>query len=64
MSNAPVADVTQWRKSSYSGYNGNCVETTTAGGQVLVRDSKNPGGGMLTFTPGEWAAFLSTIRKD
>lgn len=36
-----------WRKSSYSGNEGSCVElahTTTSG---AIRDSKNPAGGHL-----------------
>ena len=27
--------------------------------RVLVRDSKNPDGPVLTFTPDEWQAFLT-----
>ncbi|MCM3882224.1 DUF397 domain-containing protein [Frankia sp. R82] len=50
-----------WRKSSYSGgTGGNCVEVATLpdGGRA-VRDSKNPDGPALHFTPAEWAAFLA-----
>lgn len=32
-----------WRKSSYSGTGVNCVETGTAPGSVLIRDTKNHG---------------------
>ena len=49
----------QWRKSSHSGSNGHCVEV--AGG-VQVRDSKDPGGPVLTFTPAEWRAFIATLK--
>ncbi len=53
-----------WRKSSYSGSNGgNCVEV--AGhlpGVVAVRDSKDPGGPALAFTPGGWRAFTAAIK--
>ena len=39
-----------WRKSSYSGDNGGeCVEVATAGA-VLVRDTADRGGPVLTFT--------------
>ena len=41
---------------------GDCVEVTDSVHGVAMRDSKNPGGGVLTFTPREWAAFLSRIR--
>jgi Domain of unknown function (DUF397) len=51
-----------WRKSSKSSANGQCVEVRDRGAAIDVRDSKNPGGAVLTFTPGEWAAFLDGVR--
>jgi hypothetical protein len=51
-----------WRKSTYSGDNGGeCVEVATAGA-VLVRDTADRGGPVLTFTAGAWRAFTATIR--
>ncbi|MCM3884309.1 DUF397 domain-containing protein [Frankia sp. R82] len=53
-----------WRKSSYSGgTGGNCVEVATLpdGGRA-VRDSKQPDGPVLSFTPTEWAAFVAGAR--
>ncbi|GAA4184396.1 DUF397 domain-containing protein [Streptosporangium oxazolinicum] len=54
-----------WKKSSLSGGSGgNCVEV--AGNfpeAVAVRDSKNPAGPALVFTPGEWSAFLTTVKS-
>lgn len=58
-----------WSKSSYSaGGNGDCVEVTrvTEGGDLLgmaVRDSKNPEGGVLRFTPSEWRAFAQGVEN-
>ena len=51
-----------WRKSSYSGANGGeCVEVATAGA-VLVRDTADRGGPVLTFTTDVWRAFTAAIR--
>ena len=51
-----------WRTSSYSGSNGGeCVEVATAG-TVLVRDTADRGGPVLTFTAEAWRAFTATIR--
>ena len=32
----------QWKKSSYSGNSGNCVEVADLGTVVVIRDSKEP----------------------
>jgi hypothetical protein len=51
-----------WIKSSLSAYNGNCVEVAgLTGDTIRVRDSKNPGGGILNFTTGEWDAFIGGV---
>ena len=40
-----------WRKSSYSGANGGeCVEVATTADTVLVRDSKNRTGNVLSVS--------------
>jgi hypothetical protein len=51
-----------WRKSTYSGTNGSCVETASGDGAVMVRDTTNRDGGTLSFTAGAWLAFLGTLR--
>lgn len=54
---------TNWRKSSRSGGGDNCVEVAfAADGTVGVRDSKNPTGPVLEFTPTEWDAFAGGVR--
>ncbi len=51
-----------WTKSSRSGVNGNCVEVAfLGGGRVALRDSKDPEGPVLRFTPGEWTAFVDGV---
>lgn len=53
----------RWRKSTRSTGQGNCVEVAdNVVGTVLVRDSKDPAGPVLTFGPGAWSAFLATTR--
>ena len=61
---AAVEPAGTWIKSSYSAYTGQCVEVAgLAGETVRVRDSKNPRGGILNFTPGEWDAFIGGVRN-
>jgi hypothetical protein len=53
----------RWRKSSFSGSNGDCIEVASlAGGHVGVRDSKKTSGPCLLFSPDAWTAFLNDIR--
>ncbi len=59
-----------WRKSSYSGGNGGaCVEVAVVPGSkegsdyvITMRDSKDPDGPVLTFTPDEWKAFTLGVQ--
>ena len=53
----------EWFKSSRSTSGGDCVEVAHLEcGMVGVRDSKNPTGPALVFTPGEWDAFTVGVR--
>lgn len=53
----------KWFKSSRSGGGQDCVETAHLdSGHVGVRDSKNPHGPALVFTPSEWDAFLGGAK--
>jgi Domain of unknown function (DUF397) len=54
----------RWFKSSRSADADACVEIAHLdGGMVGVRDSKNPAGPALVFTPAEWDAFLSGAAR-
>ena len=48
-----------WVKSSFSQSEGTCVEMRTVDGAVHVRDSKDPDGPQLRFTPAEFRAWLA-----
>jgi Domain of unknown function (DUF397) len=52
----------RWRKSSYSGNGGDCVEVGGAGRGVLVRDTKDRTGPLLRFTPDAWHRFTRQVK--
>lgn len=53
----------QWFKSRRSEAGKDCVEVAwLERGHVGVRDSKNPSGPALVFTPGEWDAFTAGVH--
>ena len=55
--------LTTWRKSTFSGGNGsNCVEVGGSGPAVMVRDTKDRAGAVLTVGPDAWRAFAAAIR--
>ena len=53
-----------WMKSQRSGpTGGNCVEVAfLPGGDVAMRNSRQPDGPALIFTPAEWNAFIGGAR--
>jgi hypothetical protein len=55
-------EVGVWRKASYSGANGGgCVEVAQLPPAVVaVRDSKDPDGPKLAFSPEDWRAGSTT----
>jgi hypothetical protein len=53
-----------WRKASYSGNGGgNCVEVGNAARAVLVRDTTDRDGGMLSIPADAWHAFTASLKR-
>ena len=53
----------KWRKSSYSGHNGACVEVLLTDSVVGLRDSKNAGAGHVRLTAAGWSAFVDAVKS-
>ncbi len=51
-----------WRKSRRSAANGECVEVAVSSGRVVIRDSKNPDGMILSSAPDSFRSFLEAIK--
>jgi hypothetical protein len=61
-----MVDLSQamWRKSSYSGQTGNCVEVAVGlPGAVAVRDSKDSGGPALLLAPTTWRMLARRVKE-
>jgi len=52
----------RWRKSSYSGNGGNCVEVGTDQA-VLVRDTKDRQGPVLRVPADKWQELLTKVKS-
>jgi hypothetical protein len=65
LTQSTCVEVGVWKKSTESDASGPwCVEASGAvNGDVLVRDSKDPNGPVLCFSPDEWRAFIGGVMK-
>ena len=56
----------RWRKSSFSGNGGDCVEVArdhgNDAGRVLVRDTKDGTGPVLSFSPAAWRELVTRVK--
>jgi Domain of unknown function (DUF397) len=59
MSNEVVSD---WRVSTYTGGQGNCVEVGRSATTIAVRDTKDREGPVLLFDPAAWSAFTQRLK--
>ena len=55
---------TTWRKSRVSADQGECVEVAVWNSLVLVRDSRNDNGTILTLTFQQWHGLMGRLRND
>ena len=56
-------DSAPWRKSSYSGTNGgSCVEAADMDGRILVRDTTDRGGVVLSIPPDAWCRLTAMLK--
>ena len=53
-----------WRKSSYSGGEGNCVEVCRDRSRILARDTENRAGAILRFSPDVWRKFTGQVKAQ
>lgn len=56
------SEYTDWRKSSRSNGQGQCVETASGAGTIAVRDTTDRDGGSLTFSAAAWEQFTASLR--
>ena len=50
-----------WRRASFCA-SGECVEVAQRNGMIILRDSKEPRGSVLHYTPEEWQSFVRGIK--
>jgi hypothetical protein len=53
---------TGWRKASWSIANGQCVEVACAPAAIVVRDSVNPSGPVVSYPASVWRSFLVSTK--
>ncbi len=51
-----------WRTSSYTGGQGNCVEVADAARTVHIRDTKDQAGAVLTIPTSAWKTFTDSLK--
>ena len=63
MKEKPDLSTAVWRKSTRSDDDiGGCVEVAILDNGYAVRNSSDPGGPVLYFTPAEWDAFVGGAK--
>ncbi|MEU8186458.1 DUF397 domain-containing protein [Micromonospora sp. WMMD712] len=52
----------EWKKSSRSGSSGSCIEVADNLLKIMVRDSKDRHGPLLSFTSKQWTGFVKGLK--
>ena len=55
---------TRWRKSSYSGGEGNCVAVADYNSRILVKDTKDRQSAVLKFSVDAWRKFADRAKRS
>jgi hypothetical protein len=56
------AEDPEWRRAGCT--SANCVEVARVADRYLIRDSKNPELGPLSFSEDEWNTFVGGVKAD
>jgi len=59
----PMEPYLRWKKSTAS-QAGNCVQVAFTDESVLVRDSKDSSGSILSFSSSGWEIFVNGVRYN
>jgi predicted secreted Zn-dependent protease len=62
LSDSPDGGNLSWRVARHCD-GGACVRVAPAGEMILLGDSKNPDGPILSYTRTEWEAFITGIKR-
>jgi hypothetical protein len=55
--------ITNWRTSTRSMGNGQCVEVGFDGERIAVRDTKSRASGHFTVAQEQWSAFMTRVKQ-
>jgi hypothetical protein len=61
--NSPEVRDLQWRTARRSAGNGACVELAPAAGRILIRDSKDQDGPILSCSADTFRSFLQAAKS-
>jgi hypothetical protein len=53
-----------WRKATYSNAQASCVEAGSLPGRILVRDTTQHNGPVMSVSPRSWRRFTAGIRAS